>query len=207
MSKPLLVSPGQVFGRLTVDRPSEVLLRQNAWVFRCECGTEKSIRARTVVSGAVRSCGCLHLERCKSGLNRLKHGAARVGKVSRLHNIWRDILKRCKGNDPRYGGRGICVSPEWQTDFAAFQAWSKANGYDDSLTIDRIDNDGPYAPSNCRWADRKAQARNRRSSRFVTVDGRTQALAAWLEETGLTRGVFGGRVRRGASEQEALFPT
>lgn len=198
---------GQAFGRLTALRRDGLIGTHTAWLFRCECGAEKRINMGSVTRGATRSCGCLHMDRCKTGLNRLSHGAAKKGEVTRLHNIWRDIIKRCKGADPRYGGRGIVVCPEWAADFVAFQDWASANGYADDLTIDRIDNDGPYAPTNCRWVGRQEQARNRRSSRHITVNGRTQVLAAWLAETGLARGSFYHRLRLGWTEQEALFPT
>lgn len=195
---------GQTFGRLTAvayddQRPSE-----GRWVFICECGTIKSVSKGGVTAGKVRSCGCLHRERCRSGLNQTVHGDAKNGAVTRLHGIWRGMLKRCRPT-AYYGLRGISVCAEWK-DYVAFKQWAIDSGYADDLTIDRIDNDGDYSPANCRWADRTAQARNRRTSRHVTIDGRTQVIAAWLEETGVTRSAFYGRIKRGWSERAALFP-
>jgi hypothetical protein len=120
------------------------------------------------------------------------------------------MLKRCaeRAPDPdkKYRARGIAVCPEWH-EYEPFKAWAEANGYRDDLTIDRIDNDGPYDPDNCRWATATEQARNRRTSRYITVNGRTQVLAAWLAESGMEPGSFYYRLRRGWTEQEAVFPT
>jgi hypothetical protein len=119
------------------------------------------------------------------------------------------MLKRCAPSYPdyegRYRARGIGVCDEWKS-YMAFKAWALRNGYRDDLTLDRIDNDQGYSPDNCRWADRKTQARDRRTSRLITVGGRTQVLAAWLEETGVTRSAFHARVRRGWPEDRAVMP-
>lgn len=114
-----------------------------------------------------------------------KHGFAREGKVERLHNIWRGMLKRCSGTIGRnlkdYSGRGINVCLEWRTDYTAFREWAIANGYQPDFTIERNDNDGPYSPNNCSWIPIKDQARNRRNSRLITFEGETKTLAEWSE--------------------------
>ena len=126
------------------------------------------------------------------------HGFARVGAVERLHGIWRGMLKRC--NCPtvtyydRYGGRGIKVCAEWTTDYVAFRNWAFSNGYQEGLTIGRMDNDGDYNPSNCRWESHKQQARNRRSSHFETYNGETKTLAEWAELYGIQLGTLTVRV-------------
>lgn len=198
---------GQAFGRLTAIHPAPPLNGASRWLFKCECGTEKVVRTYSVTSGVIRSCGCLHNERCKTGLNRRRHGDAGKGRVTRLHNLWRGIIKRCADNfpDPNrvYRARGITVCPEWR-DYSTFKAWAIASGYADDLTIDRIDNDKGYSPENCRWATRTEQARNRRTTRLITIDGRSQALAAWLAETDTKSWTFYGRLKRGASERQAL---
>lgn len=196
---------GERYGRLVALRFFE---RRNArayWLFQCDCGVEKVTGMAGVRSGLVRSCGCLHRERCRSGLNRTRHGDAKVGQVTRLHSIWRGMLKRCspKSKDTRYSLRGIVVCAEWQ-EYAAFKAWAEANGYSDDLSIDRIDNDGNYEPGNCRWADRKQQCRNRRSSRVLSAFGKEQTMAAWAEELGIGSPTINTRLVRGWTVEQAL---
>jgi hypothetical protein len=84
----------------------------------------------------------------------------------------------------RYGGRGIKICNEWYT-FEPFYKWALTTGYKEGLSIDRIDNNGNYEPNNCRWIDAKAQANNRRSSRFVTHNGETHTIAEWSNITGI----------------------
>jgi len=128
--------------------------------------------------------------------------------VTRLHSIWRGMLKRCKPTSNayatrRYAQRGIAVCDEWGS-YVAFKEWSLSNGYADNLTIDRIDNDLGYSPENCRWADRKSQARNRRTSRLITAGNRTQTVAAWCEETAITASAIQSRLARGWTEERAV---
>jgi hypothetical protein len=175
---------GNKYGRLT----AEAYNSSGEWWFICDCGIRKSIKSYSVKSGLVRSCGCMHLDRCKSGLNALRHGDARKGKVTRLHNIWRKIKERCMPQG-EYGKLGIGCCQEWQA-YEPFRDWSYANGYSDRLTIDRIDNNRGYSPDNCRWSSCKEQARNRRTSRLFTMNGKTQTVAAWIEETGMPRHKF-----------------
>jgi hypothetical protein len=95
------------------------------------------------------------------------------------------MRRRCRNASHQeyhnYGGRGITVCEEW-SDFTTFRDWARANGYRDDLTIDRIDNDGPYSPENCRWATHIQQVRNTRRNRWVTAWGETKCLAEWVED-------------------------
>jgi hypothetical protein len=106
----------------------------------------------------------------------------------RLHNAYYSMRARCRNpKNPayaNYGGRGITVATEWNT-AEAFCAWAIANGYDPELTLERLDNSKGYSPDNCAWVDRKAQARNRRSSRFVEIDGERKTVAQWAEESAI----------------------
>ncbi len=174
------------FGRLTAVRQDPYTWRR--WLFLCECGTEKSILKVSVTSGKVRSCGCLHRERARSGLNQTRHGQARKGQVTRLHSIWRGIIKRVDctsgSNFAKYAGRGIKMCPEWRT-FETFRDWAETAEYREDLWIERNDNDGDYEPGNCRWATQKEQARNRRTTRWITISGKTKSLAEWCEHQDL----------------------
>lgn len=107
---------------------------------------------------------------------------------ARLREIWRGMLKRCE--NPRckdyrhYAGRRIRVCKEWH-DFDTFESWAMSHGYRDGLTIDRVNNNKGYEPGNCRWVSRKAQASNRTTNTRYTLDGKTQTLQRWSEETGV----------------------
>lgn len=103
-----------------------------------------------------------------------------------------------------YGGRGIKVCDEWVNNFEAFYKWSMENGYKDGLQIDRIDNDGDYGPSNCRWVTSKENYNNRRTSRFVTINGETKTIAQWCEIYNIKDNVVRARISRGWDEVKAI---
>lgn len=141
----------------------------------------------------------------KSGRNNpfYKHGETRT----RLFRIWSHMRGRCNcPSDKRYadyGGRGIKITKEWD-EYLAFKEWAMANGYKDNLTIDRIDNNGNYCPENCRWATRKEQNSNRRSNRYLTVDGITKTEKEWSDFLGIPSYVLRTRLHRGFSEEIAI---
>lgn len=177
------------YHRLFPIRFVGVKKNSRVWLFRCDCGTYKELAFTDVRRGNSKSCGCLKREVSKVNLDVTTHGDARLGRPHRIHNIWSLIKGRCHNkNNPSYsyyGGRGIFVCQPWRDNYITFKKWALANGYSRFLTIERIDNNAGYSPSNCRFATRKEQARNMRSNIWITFKGKRQCLAAWSEETGI----------------------
>lgn len=96
-----------------------------------------------------------------------------------------------------YGGRGIRVCDEWRNSFAEFYKWAMASGYDDSLSLDRIDNNGDYCPSNCKWSTRIEQANNKRNNRFVEIDGVAMTITQWAKASGVPQQTISYRYHKG----------
>ena len=173
---------GKKFGRLTVigmdDRPS----RKTYWICQCECGNIKSVRSDGLTQGMVKSCGWLKKEQDKINLT-ANHSHKQSG--TRLYQIWIGMKDRCYNihnlRYHRYGGRGIEVCEEWKNNFENFYNWAIKNGYSDTLTIDRIDNNGNYDGSNCRWSSIKEQCNNRSTNINITIGNSTRTLTEWCD--------------------------
>lgn len=169
---------GKRFGRLVVlERVDNAITPKGKvavrYKCRCDCGNEKIIRKCHLTSGKIVSCGCFHREQL--GNMRRKHGKSGYNR-ERLYTIWLNMKHRCynpKNNHYKnYGARGITICDEWLEDYMAFRDWSYSHGYEEKiresgrndLTIDRIDNDGNYEPSNCRWVTNKENCLNKQNT-------------------------------------------
>lgn len=122
-------------------------------------------------------------------------------KKTRLYYIWSSMKERCYNPHNKryknYGGRGISVCIEWVNSFIDFKDWAFGNGYEDNLTIDRIDNDGNYCPKNCRWITRKEQNRNYSRNHKITYNGETLCLADMADKYGVKRTTVLFRIKSG----------
>lgn len=149
------------------------------YLCRCDCGTEKAVLKEHLTSGRQKSCGCLRHENGKP-----THRQSNT----RLYRIWGNMVNRCTNkNNPayqRYGRRGIFVCKDW-LHFEPFEKWARKNGYNNTLTLDRIDNDRGYEPENCRWATAIVQGNNKRSNHLITYQGETKTIAEWAVKSGI----------------------
>lgn len=174
---------GEVFGRLTVvERVPAKRYGETRWRCKCACGNESITTTGRLRNGSAKSCGCLHSESARhQGQKSKKHGAANT----RLYRIWTNMKTRCFNqrdkNFERWGLRGITVCDSWKNSFEEFQKWALNSGYDETRTLDRIDNNKGYFPENCRWTSAKTQARNTRKNRILTWNGESHCLAEWAE--------------------------
>lgn len=135
-------------------------------------------------SGKTSSCGCYKIEKART--NSTTHNK----RNTRLYTIWNHMKDRCYNLNSKiyrfYGERNIIICDEWKNNFEAFYNWAINNGYDDLLTIDRINSFGNYEPSNCRWITIQDQQRNRTNNRFITYNNETKTLSQWATEYGFT---------------------
>lgn len=126
-----------------------------------------------------------------------------------IYNSWKGMRRRCGSpyatGYENYGGRGIKVCEEWDKDPLVFIHWALANGWEEGLTLDRIDNNGDYCPENCRWISRAKQLLNRRNNRIMTLNGKSQTMKEWADELGISPLTLSNRVNRhGWSDEKAL---
>ena len=184
---------GRLFGRLTVERPAEDGVLSNGrhltmWECRCSCGNHTIIRSSDLKSGRVVSCGCYRAE--NTGVIRTTHGATKGRKTKKLYSVWASMRERCKNpNNTQfayYGGKGVYVCSEWDSSYSTFEEWALNSGYQEGLTIDRIDVNGNYCPKNCRWATVTEQANNKTTNRLLGALGKTKSIAEWARELNMS---------------------
>lgn len=194
MSKPLDLI-GHRYGKLVaVRRVSGGKRGKSLWFCECDCGAKTIVVGTNLVRGLTRSCGCLN--KAVTSERFAKHKLS----AHRLYKIWTDMKKRCTNKSHKsfndYGGRGIKVCDEWAHYFQRFYEWSICNGYEDTLSIDRIDVNGDYCPENCRWADRITQANNCRTNHYLTHNGETKTIAEWARALGMSDSVIRQRLSK-----------
>lgn len=199
---------GQRFGRLVVIKRVENNKRQEVqWLCQCDCGNTKVVCAAHLKKGNTFSCGCLKRERSVQQLK--THGLS----YTRIYGVWAGIKYRCYNANQKqyknYGGRGITMCDEWKNDFKVFYDWAIAHGYDEKAskgecTIDRIDVNGNYEPSNCRWVNNTTQQNNRRNNCYLTYNGETHTTAEWGKILNISVMALNHRIERGWTIERAL---
>lgn len=208
---------GKTFGRLTVESFAgyKQINKRNArpfWNCVCSCGTHKTVNGDWLKCGNVKSCGCLNKDKALEANS--KHGFA-VRKLkgldeTRIYRIWDKMKQRCYNPKQTYykdyGGRGIIVCNEWlgEHGFENFLEWAVKSGYDNSLSIDRINPNGNYQPSNCRWATNIEQANNKRNSHYITYNNETLTIAQMARKYNVPDGIFRCRLRCGWSIDDII---
>ena len=175
------------------------------WKMKCSCG-ELFVAQPSDSKGVCRQCAMEKLS-----VERTKHGESpKQGKrnASKLYSIWVNMRNRCFNSDNKsfiyYGGRGISVCDEWN-EFLNFEKWAIQNGFEENLTLDRIDVNGNYEPENCRWISRKEQMRNTRSNHLLTYNGDTKTMAEWAEITGIPYSTLKQRINKYNYSVEKAF--
>ncbi len=189
---------GKRFGELiAIERVDNATSGKTRWLCKCDCGGFSKTETYKLTSGHSKTCGC-----SKNRPTNIGHGLSHIPE----YRVWDGIIQRTtnvKCNSYyRYGGRGIGVCDRWRLFVNFLNDMGERPSKD--FTIERINNNKGYSPDNCKWDTRTNQARNRRSSRVITIDGVSKVLACWLEELNLCSSTFYRRQRRGLSEKEAL---
>ena len=187
---------GEKYGRWTVIRN----MGSSRLLCKCECGTIKVVNKSNLLLHKSKSCGCLRKELIRKN----SHGLSKT----RLYRIWTHMKERCTKSYCKeyrwYGARGITFCEEWR-DFLRFYRWANTNGYDDDLTLERINVNGDYEPSNCTWIPMEMQSRNTRTTRFIEANGERKCLSEWAEITGINASTISARIDRyGWSTEQAL---
>lgn len=190
---------GQRFGRLIVlNKEPNLKSHSTRWRCKCDCGNIVIVYASSLKSNATQSCGCLWKERTT------KHGMY----GTRIYRIWDGMKNRCHNPNFKkhqlYFDKGIKVCDEWKNNFMSFYNWSIQNGYKNNLTIDRIDVNGNYEPSNCRWVDYEVQNNNRSINREIEYNGKNYSIKQLSEIYKIKKETLNSRLRNGWSIEKTL---
>ena len=193
---------GQKFNRLYVQEYVGKNKRHNAmWRCICDCGNEIVAVSSDIRTGHTKSCGCYHIDKIT------KHGL----RYSKLQGVHSSMIGRCHTPTNHsyviYGGRGISVCDEWKDKdlgLVKFHEWAINNGYEEGLTLDRIDNNGNYSPENCRWVDYKVQNNNTRKTTRITINGIERTLSEWSDISGVHKNTILYRLSVGVEGDDLL---
>jgi hypothetical protein len=188
---------GKKFNMLTiVSYKKKGKYNCNYFVCKCDCGNTTEIRANHLLHDNQFSCGCI----------RTKYTNRTIGNA--IYDTWNRMMHRCYDTKhhkyARYGARGIKLCDEWKNNYDTFYNWAINNGFQLGLSIDRINNDGNYEPSNCRWATRKQQMRNTSRTKYLTYKGETRSMAEWCEILNLNYDKVASRLHRGKTVDQAF---
>ena len=187
---------GKKFGKLIVLKYEG----NRNYLCKCDCGKEKIIKADHLLYGKTKSCGCL-VKECRS---RYTHNKSKT----RLYRIWRNMRNRCywKKHPQFYlwGGKGVIVCDEWKNNFLNFYNWAINNGYNETMTIDRIDGDGDYCPENCRWVSMKEQANNTKNVRFFEYNGERGTIWFFSKKYNVSEKLMRSRIQQGWTIKDAI---
>ncbi len=193
---------GRKFNRLTVISWHGIKHHERTWLCKCDCGNEAIVCSNHLNKGKVKSCGCANIDQVtRMGRANTKHGHWNDGKFTPEYNSWLSMNARCNNVSMHaysdYGGRGIKICDRWSGDngFVNFYA-DMGNKPTPKHTLDRINNNGNYEPSNCRWGTAKQQSRNRRSNHIIEYNGESFCIGEWREIFGLKSSTFYGMLQK-----------
>lgn len=188
---------GEKFGRLVAEK----YLGNQIYLCKCDCGNHVEVLRTNLKSGATSSCGCIR----KEAVAKLKYSHGMCGE--RIYQTWQNMKSRClcknSSEYKNYGGRGITVCNDW-LDFNPFYDWAINSGYNDNLTIERIDVNGNYEPSNCKWIPSEEQCLNKTNTRRITINGNTKSLSEWAKYYGIPYDILRHRIDKGISPEIAV---
>lgn len=191
---------GQKFGKITVVEYSHYEKERSYWKCVCECGNEKTISGQDLRRGHAKSCGCYNYEHNKT------HGLS----GTRLYNAWTHMIHRCYDisdiNYKNYGGRGIFVCEEWRSSYETFYIWAVSNGYEEHLTLERMDVNANYSPSNCKWITMDEQRLNKRDTVRIIHKGESITLVELSRITGIPRSNLAMRYKHGDRDERLVRP-
>lgn len=197
------IPKGTRYGKLTVVDTGRTVNKVKMSLCQCDCGTFTVVSNAHLISGHTTNCGCSHFEE-----NEEKKKQRESNYRHPIYQAWRSMRERCYSPNAQqyhnYGARGIIVCEAWRKSFKAFQQWALNNGWKKGFSLDRVNNDGNYEPTNCRWTDNVTQGRNRRTNVLLTYKGETKTVADWAEVTGLYYTTILERIRKGWSPEDVI---